>query len=75
MHTASVPQPLKSIILPGAICLLERETRVGKNVWVLSAEALAYTDRALLNWCDYSPQLGGHVERLSDGVRVTVYTD
>jgi len=46
-----------------------------RDFWDLDAGALAYTDAALLAYCFVTPEFGGFVERFSDGVLVSIYTD
>lgn len=72
---AQIQPKLLAAVLPGTIKTLGRRVDPGKEVWTLDAGALAYTNRALLSYCDYTPEFGGTVEHTPDGVVVTVYTD
>ena len=64
-----------SVVLPNTLRQIAHESRYGRRVYTL-AGAERYTDRALLEYCDYTPEFGGTVERLPNGdVRVSVYTD
>lgn len=68
-------QSLKSIIQPGTIKVLGSQSFYARRVYILSGEALEYSDRALLAYCEYTPEFGGHVEREAGRVLVHVNTD
>ena len=66
---------LRDVIDMGAIAVHRRWTSYNRDNWVLGPSALLYSDRALLAYCQYTPEFGGIVERFNDEVLVKVFTE
>jgi hypothetical protein len=62
-------------IIPGTLKIMEALQSYGVRRYVITGPVENYTDRDLLNYCEYTPEFGGHVRRGEGMAYVDVYTD
>lgn len=60
---------------PGTFQLVEKPQGYAKRRFLLTGPTEQYSDNQLLEYCHYTPEFGGFVERMPGVALVTTYID
>lgn len=70
------PAPITSRpILPGTFQCVEKSPGYAHRTYLLTGPVEQFSDRDLLNYCEWTPEFGGSVERMPGVAYCKVYTD